>query len=137
MTGQEGSAAAERRAQFDDLLVELLAVGNSYAEAGAPVGASERTVRRRMSDRVFAARVSARRGEYTGALAGRLVNAGVDAVGELRALLGDENSTVRLRAAQTIISLGTQLRMANELEARLVALESGGAAGPHHGGDDD
>jgi hypothetical protein len=39
----------DRRAQLDDMLVELLAVGTSYAEAGALAGLSERTVRRRMS----------------------------------------------------------------------------------------
>jgi hypothetical protein len=123
----------DRRAQLDDMLVELLAVGTSYAEAGAMAGLSERTVRRRMSVPEFATRVSVRRGEYTGALAGQLVNLGAEAVQELRSLLGDASSQVRLRAAQTIVTLGAQLRVANELETRLAALETDVSASQHGG----
>jgi len=124
----DGDCGNERRAQLDDLLMELLSVGRTHAEAGAMAGISERSVRRRMSNPAFAARVSARRGEYVGALAGRLVNAGAQAVEELTSLLRDDSSQVRLRAAQTILSLGSQLRVANELEERLTALENSGAA---------
>ncbi len=123
-----GDGGNDRRAQLDDLLVELLAVGRTHAEAGAMAGISERSVRRRMSNAAFAARVSVRRGEYVGALAGRLVNAGAQAVEELTSLLRDDSSQVRLRAAQAILSLGSQLRVANELEERLTALENSGAA---------
>jgi len=66
-----------------------------------------------------------------------LVNAGEDAVRELRSLLGDENSSVRLRAAHLILTLGAQLRVANELEARLVALESATTVPADMGGDHD
>ncbi len=77
------------------------------------------------------------RGEYMGALAGQLVNAGVEAVEVLRDCLREESGTVRLRAAHLILTLGTQLRHAQELEARLVALEAGGTQPVADGGDDD
>ncbi|MEJ7741699.1 MAG: hypothetical protein WKF73_03610 [Nocardioidaceae bacterium] len=51
--------------------------------------------------------------------------AGVEAVEVLRASLREQSGAVRLRAAHLILTLGTQLRHAQELEARLVALEAG------------
>ncbi len=126
-----------RRAQLDELLVELLATGRTYDEAGALANVSGRTVRRRMTDSSFAARVSTLRGEYMGALAGQLVSAGVEAVEVLRASLREQSGAVRLRAAHLILTLGTQLRHSQELEARLVALEAGTNQPVADGGDDD
>ena len=45
----------------EDVLVEALAAGMSYADAGRMVGKSDRTVRRRMEDGPFRRRVAARR----------------------------------------------------------------------------
>jgi hypothetical protein len=59
-------------------------------------------------------------------VAGQLVSAGVEAVEVLRDSLRAQSGTVRLRAAQLILVLGSQLRHAQELEARLVALEASG-----------
>lgn len=124
MTGPV-SANDARRAHVDEVVRAALAVGQTYADAGAAAGVSERTVRRRMSDPDFAAEVSVRRGEHVGALAGQLMTAGTEAVAVLRACLASDNETVRLRAAQLVLTTGNSLRHAHELESRLVALEDG------------
>ena len=114
----------DARSVEDEALKDALATGLTYAEAGELVGVSERTVRRRMSDQPFAAEVSRRRGEHVSSLAGLLVTAGADAVHVLRESLHDDAAAVRLRAAQLLLTLGTQLRHAHELEQRLAALEA-------------
>jgi hypothetical protein len=133
-----GEDERDRRSQLDELLVELLASGRPYAEAGAMAGVSERTVRRRMSDPVFTGRVSRRRGEYVGALVGRLVDVGEEAVEVMRGGLRDESAAVRLRAADLVLRWATHLRHGHELETRLAALETAaGAAAATGTGDDD
>jgi len=133
-----GETRPDRRSQLDELLVELLAGGRSYAAAGAMAGVSERTVRRRMSDPVFTERVSRRRGEYVGTLVGRLVDVGDEAVEVLRSSLREESAAVRLRAADLVLRWATHMRHGHELETRLAALETAaGAAAAAGAGDDD
>ena len=124
MTNANGDWTMTAREQQDELLRDALATGLVYAAAGSVVGVSERTVRRRMSDPAFAAEVSTRRGEHVGAMAGQLVQAGIDAIAVLRDCLTATEDPVRLRAAHLVLSLGTQLRHAHELEERLTALEA-------------
>lgn len=114
----------DARSVEDEALKDALATGLTYAEAGEVVGVSERTVRRRMSEQEFAADVSRRRGEHVSSLAGQLVTAGTEAVHVLRESLHADVPAVRLRAAQLLLTLGTQLRHAHELEQRLAALEA-------------
>lgn len=121
---QEGDT--ERHDDLDEVLKTALAMGRSYAESGALVHVSARTVRRRMADPDFAAEVSRRRAEHVGALTGQMVAAGQEAVTVLLGCLAAENESVRLRAAQMVLSLSAQMRHAGELEDRLVALETTG-----------
>jgi hypothetical protein len=72
-----------------------------------------------MGDPRFAAEVSVRRGEQVATVTGQLVNAGADAVQVLRDSLRSDSEAVRLRAAHLILTVGTQLRHARELEERL------------------
>lgn len=131
MTDESDDRGRARRLQEDEVIMTALVVGRTYAEAGEVASRSERTVRRRMADPVFAAEVSRRRGERAAALTGQLVGAGPGAVDVLRGCLEADSEAVRLRAAQLILGLGSQFRHAQELEARLVALEAaaGAAAG--------
>ena len=122
------SQTRERRGQEDEVLVAALVAGHTYAEAGGVAGVSERTVRRRMADPGFAGVVSTRRGERVAAITGLLVTAGPEAIDVLRSCMAAESETVRLRAAQLVLGLGAQFRQAQELEARLVALEARVAA---------
>lgn len=116
--------ALSKREQEDEILVEALAVGRTYAEAGRLADVSERTVRRRMSDPAFARIVSVRRGEHVGVVTGHLVSAGEDAVRVLLECLTDSNAAVRIRSAHLLLTLGAQLRHAHELEERIAALEA-------------
>ncbi len=125
MDEPETGDVASAREHEDGLLTQALAAGLTYAGAGRVAGVSERTVRRRMADPRFAADVSIRRGEHVAAVAGQLVGAGTDAIDVLRGCLAADSPAVRLRAAHLVLTLGTQLRHANELEDRLIALEAG------------
>jgi len=120
---EEDDVLVTAREHEDELLQAALATGLTYVEAGAVAGVSERTVRRRMGHRQFAAEVSVRRGEQVTVMTGHLVSAGTNAIDVLRACLGSSNDGVRLRAAHLILTLGPQLRHAHELEERLHALE--------------
>lgn len=119
------SVAESRREQQDEIVMAALVAGHTYVQtAGLVGGMSERTIRRRMADPMFAGEVSRRRGERAAALAGQLVSTGAEAVDVLRDCLDSDNDGVRLRAAQLVLGLGNQFRHATELEARLAALES-------------
>lgn len=132
MSGEMHEDAA-RRADLDEVVLAALAVGDTYAQAGATAGVSERTVRRRMSEPTFAGEVSARRGEYVGALAGQLVASGPEAVAVVRRCLISADDAVALRAAQLLLTMANQLRHARELEVRLAALEAGTATAAGEG----
>lgn len=124
MTDWARGDAVSARERQDELMRAALATGATYAAAGTVAGVSERTVRRRMGDPQFAAEVSVRRGEQVATVTGQLVTAGVDAVEALRECLRSDSEAVRLRAAHLILTVGTQLRHAHELEERLRALEA-------------
>ncbi len=131
--GSDGHERARaRRPDEDELITAALVVGGTYAEAGTVAGVSERTVRRRMADPEFAAEVSRRRGERVAGITGQLVSIGPDAIGVIRDCMAADTAGVRLRAAQLALALGVQFRHAQELEARLVALET--ARTPDGGG---
>ena len=116
----------ERTDGFDDddeALIEVLANGVTYAEAGPLVNRSERTVRRRMTDEAFATAVAERRRERLGELTGRLTGVATDAVAVLEACLTDELTGYRIRAAQTVLNMALRYRSAADLEARVDATE--------------
>ena len=134
MTQHENSAGSASDAPVgrdheDELLKAALSAGMTYVAAAAVAGVSERTVRRRMRDARFATEVSTRRGEHVAALTGQLLTAGTDAIVVLRDCMDAESEAVRLRAAQLVLTLGTQLRHAQELEDRLSLLEAAIADG--------
>ncbi len=124
MTELPADEGVQDGAELEEVMKTALATGRTYAEVGVLVRRSARTVRRRMSDPQFAADVSARRGEHVSALTGQLVSGGSDAVAVLLQCLTSGSDPVRLRAAQSVLSLGTQMRQSGELEERLSALES-------------
>ncbi len=124
MDSEPSELGAGGRADRDELLIAALVVGGTYAAAGEVGGVSERTVRRRMTDPDFAAEVSRRRGERVAGIAGQLVSIGPDAIDVIRDCMAADTAAVRLRAAQLALALGVQFRHGQELEARLVALET-------------
>jgi transposase-like protein len=105
--GDEAMTEAEdRRAAQQQVVVELLAQGSSYADVAQEVGITSRTIPRWMADGEFRRRVSDRRGEILGEVTGQLVASAHDVVGQLRVeVFGAERSSDRIRAAQ--VYMGT------------------------------
>lgn len=119
----EPSEAESRRDAQDDLIVESLAAGMSYAEVADLANCSARTVARRMADPGFARRVSERRGERVSAITGQLTDVAVEAVAVIQSCLHAEVEGTRLRAANMALTLLMRLRHETELESRVAALE--------------
>jgi hypothetical protein len=122
-------AASTRESGRDERLVLELAHGANYADAGAAVGLSERSVRRRMADLAFRRRVREAAAEQHRRIAGRLDALADHALDALEELLASEVETVRLRAVRVVLESGLRHRESlladdlAELEGRLDALE--------------
>lgn len=119
----EPSEAESRRDAQDDLIVESLAAGMSYAEVADLANCSARTVARRMADPGFARRVSERRGERVSAITGQLTDVGLEAVGVIQNCLHERSYVARLRAANMALTLLMRFRHETELERRVAELE--------------
>ena len=115
--------APSRRAFEDEALIDVLSTGVAYAAAGAVVGLSERSVRRRMTNPLFVAAVARRRGERLAEVTGQVSALAVRAVEVLEHALEDDNQAFRLRAAQMVLTLTRHLRTEVDNEARFLALE--------------
>lgn len=122
--GTGGARAAELREVKKEAVVEALAAGTSYSEAGRAVKVTARTVQRWLDedDGAMLRRVAQRRREMTSEVTGRLTDASARAVTVLTEALDAEEDRHRLRAAQLILSLTTRFRTVEELETRVVEL---------------
>jgi hypothetical protein len=127
--GRAGSGRDSRLDAADEVLVEALANGSSYAEAGDLAGVSARTVRRRMSDPTFSAEVAKRRNERLGVVSGRLSQLAERALDVLEGALASERAGEALRAADMVLSLDRRYREQVDFAARLLAVEDGLAGG--------
>jgi hypothetical protein len=107
----------------DAALIEALARGATHAAAARAAGMSERTVRRRLEDPVFRARVEARRQELFDEAAARIVSAADRAATTLVELLEAESEAVRLRAAQALLADARATVSLASLESKLTLLE--------------
>ena len=113
------SEAARRRGEGDELLIKLLAAGwYDYATAGAMVGVSDRTVRRRVSDAGFAGRLALERAARREELASRLGDLERRAIDTVVEVLDSARPGDRLRAAGMILDQGLRLRAQVELDRR-------------------
>ncbi|MEX2250616.1 MAG: hypothetical protein WD895_00930 [Acidimicrobiia bacterium] len=115
----EGSS---RREAQDEILVEWLAAGRSYVEAGDLAGCSGRTVARRMEDAGFARRVADRRGERVVSVAGQLTSLGSEAVDVIRASMHGDSESIRLSAAKTLLDMAVRFRSAHDLELEIAEI---------------
>ncbi len=87
-------------------------------------GVSQRTVRRRLSDPEFAAKVEAVRSEVLRRAVAKVSAGAVSAADTLLALLRpSEGSMVRLGAARAVLDFGIRLRAEVELSDRLRVVE--------------
>lgn len=116
--------AGGSRRNADAALVAALAGGATTRDAAKAAGIGERTAYSRMADPAFKAQVQAARAELIEHAVARLAKASTTAVATLEQLLGKAMPpTVRLGAARAVLELGAKLREAEELEARISALE--------------
>lgn len=102
----------------------LLAQGTSSDKAGEAAGVSGRTVRRWREDPAFETEVQEARRAILSEAVAALGAAARDAVDTLRAALGEESPSIRVRAAVAIISALPGLAEHAELNERLTRLEA-------------
>ena len=132
------SETQARRAAGNDVLLDALAAGRSYSEAGVLAGVAPRTVGRRMAEPSFAAELARRRAMRVSDITGRLLSTSERALDVLEECLGAERPGDRLRAAELILTMTRRFRLEVDVDARLAALE--GATSPVEAavaGDDD
>ena len=117
---------AQDDADLYEVLIDPLARGEHYEEAGRRIRRSARSVRRKMSDPEFARRVTERRAELVSAGVGRLNQAVEYATEVIINALDTPNVVDRLRAARLILESGSRLttrveyeRLIDELKRRL------------------
>ena len=101
----------------------LIAAGRSIKAAAAEADCGERTAHTWLEDPRFRTLVAELRGRMLDEAVGSLAEATNEAVGTLRKLLGDGNSSVRLRAALGILDAAVRMRDHVELGARILRLE--------------
>lgn len=123
-----GLASVDRSGAADRTLIAALAAGATQAAAATAAGMSERTVRRRLTDPIFAARVSAERTDLVATVTGRLIGAATAAVQTLEDVLaakgtGVRQLSVRTRAAAVILAETRTWSAAQDLEDRIARLE--------------
>jgi len=130
----ESAAAADvEDVDLYDLIVDPLARGEAYAVAGARIGRSERSVRRRMSEPEFAAEVNERRREMLSMATGQFNAALDDAVATIVDCMHAENDGVRLRAAREVLDLGSRLTDRVELDDLVRRLDAQRRGGENRG----
>lgn len=120
----DGTEADRRRAAGDEVLLDALATGLSYLEAGEFAGLSARTVRRRLTAPDFAAELARRRAMRVSDVTGRLVAASERAVQVLLELLESQVAGERLRSAELILNMGRRFRSDTDIDVRLSTLEA-------------
>jgi len=117
------SGAEGTRDVADKAIIDALIAGRSQSEAGQAAGRSERTVRRRLRDPGFLARLAEAREEQS--LRPRARSAALEerATAAIEELLGsDFEPGIRIRAAATALCW-TSHTVQIDLEARLAILE--------------
>lgn len=122
-SARAGEMKPTARDAQDEILIEALASGMAYSDAGKLGGVTGRTVSRRMEDPEFRARVSRRRGERVAQVTGALTDMSTEALQVLRDCMAEERPADRLRAAQLVLVMMSRLRHETEIEDRLAAVE--------------
>jgi hypothetical protein len=114
---------ATRRTNVDDVLAAAVAAGKLLAEAARDAGVSERTLRRRLGEADFRARVAQIRATMIDQAAGRMSDMLAEAADALRQLLQSRSEGTRLTAIGKAFELALRLHDVEQVEARLRQLE--------------
>jgi hypothetical protein len=119
---------AGRPLDLDHRIVEALVAGGSFESCARHAGCSYRTLKRRLRDPRFRARVDEARNTLIRRTVDRLSAYALAAADTLHELLGSNNELVRLGSARTLLEAAAHARLTQELTERVAALESGGPA---------
>ncbi len=101
----------------------LLAAGKGVRDTAAALQMGERTIYTWMKLSEFRAAVAEIRDAMLGAAVGKLSEATTTAVETLQALLADEESSIRLRAATGLLDALVKVREFSELALRVAEIE--------------
>ena len=117
--------AGKSRHNRDRIIVEALARGEGQTAAATLAGCSVSTIRRRLDEAEFRARVEKFRAEMLDAAAGKLGSTVVKAVSTLESLLSIETPpAVRMASAKALVEFALRTREALSWEKRLADLEA-------------
>ena len=117
--------AGKSRHNRDRIIIEALARGEGQTSAATLAGCSVSTIRRRLDDAEFRARVEKFRAEMLDAAAGKLGSTVVKAVSTLESLLSSETPpAVRMASAKAIVEFALKTREILSWEKRLSDLEA-------------
>ncbi len=109
----------------DDVIVEMIARGETQTAAAKLAGCSATTVARRLADESFRSRISSFRKEMLDSATGKLSSLLDKAVLTLGKLLdGDNPPGIRLSAAKAVAELTFKARDLLDLETRFAELEA-------------
>ncbi len=121
---ENGNEKRGNQESQDEQMLLALASGASVKQAADACNLSERTIRRRLDDASFVARLRAMRSDVLDGVLGRLTFAAASAVEVLKTLMADaESETVKLGAARAVLEHAGKLRADIEFESRLAELE--------------
>jgi hypothetical protein len=116
--------ANEARQQLEHQLLLALACGASVEVAAQKLGISESTIRRRLRDPKFAARLTQMRADMALRVADQLTAASTEGARTMVELMKPANPpSVRLGASKAVVELGMKARENAELQARMAELE--------------
>ncbi len=103
--------------------IRLLAAGTPREEIAAQLGTSPRSLRRWAKDPAFQAALADARSKVLDRVVEEVQGASLRAVQVLRGALEDESPTIRVRAADRLLSHATKLTELVDLEQRVRELE--------------
>jgi len=116
--------ANEGKRGADGKVLLALACGATAEMAARQASVSESTVRRRLRDAAFIAKLNKVRAEMHLRIADQLTAASTEGVRTMIQLMKENNSgTVRLGAARSVVELSTKVRDTADLAVRLTELE--------------
>jgi hypothetical protein len=116
--------ANEGKRGADGKLLLALACGATAEAAARQAGVSESTVRRRLKEPAFVAKLNKTRAEMHLRVADQLTAASTEGVRTMVQLMKETNSgSVRLGAARSVVELSAKVRETADLAIRLADLE--------------
>lgn len=107
----------------DEAIILALLSSRTQAEASRKLGINSNLISERKQDKEFIAKYDAYKSTLIENTANKLLTANTQAIDTLIDLLFDNNSSVRVASAKTILSYAKEYIMLSDLSHRLEAIE--------------